>query len=93
MEEKGVHAHYASIERLTELENGKVEWRMATSSKAGGAVPQFMTEMSMASNISHVRFATPSPVFLNTDGHPAGRPGLPQLAEVHKGEACADRDD
>lgn len=55
LEEKGVHGRYVSIERLTELENGKVEWRMATSSKAGGLLPQSLTEMSVPSNIAHVR--------------------------------------
>lgn len=54
LEEKGVHGRYVSVERIMELDNGKVEWRMATSSKAGGLIPQSMTELSMASSISKV---------------------------------------
>ncbi|KAI0345341.1 hypothetical protein BDW22DRAFT_1406051 [Trametopsis cervina] len=52
-EEKGVKARYVSIEQLKELENGKTEWRMATSSRAEGLIPQFLTESSMPSSISH----------------------------------------
>ncbi|KAI0372923.1 hypothetical protein BV20DRAFT_963358 [Pilatotrama ljubarskyi] len=52
MEEKGVKGRYASVERIQELENGKVEWRMATSSTPGGKIPQFVAESSMASTIS-----------------------------------------
>ncbi|KAJ7046974.1 hypothetical protein C8F04DRAFT_1062339 [Mycena alexandri] len=32
LEEKGVKGRYVSIERLLELEDGSIEWRMATSS-------------------------------------------------------------
>ncbi|KAI0093975.1 hypothetical protein BDY19DRAFT_289343 [Irpex rosettiformis] len=52
-EEKGVKARYASVELLTELENAKIEWKMATTSRAEGLIPQFLTEASMPSNISH----------------------------------------
>jgi len=52
-EEKGVKARYVSIEFLKELEGGKTEWRMATSSRAEGLLPQFLTELSMPSSISH----------------------------------------
>lgn len=55
LEEKGVKGRYVAVERLQELENGKVEWRMATSSTPGGSIPQFVAESSMASTISHVR--------------------------------------
>ncbi|KAI0705863.1 hypothetical protein BC835DRAFT_1261215 [Cytidiella melzeri] len=54
MEEKGVKARYASIELLTELEGGKTEWKMATTSRAEGLIPQFLTELSMPGSISHV---------------------------------------
>ncbi|OBZ69196.1 hypothetical protein A0H81_10772 [Grifola frondosa] len=53
LEEKGVKGRYVSVERLTELDNGNVEWRMATSSTPGGKIPQFVAESSMASTISH----------------------------------------
>ncbi|THG98688.1 hypothetical protein EW026_g3539 [Hermanssonia centrifuga] len=53
LEEKGVKARYVSIESLKELDGGKVEWRMATASRAEGNLPQFLTERSMPSSISH----------------------------------------
>ncbi|KIP12281.1 hypothetical protein PHLGIDRAFT_98205 [Phlebiopsis gigantea 11061_1 CR5-6] len=52
LEEKGVHGHYVSVERIQELDNGKIEWRLATSSRAEGNIPQFLTERSMATSIS-----------------------------------------
>ena len=54
LEEKGVKGRYASVERILELDNGKVEWRMATSSTPGGNIPQFVADSSMASTISNV---------------------------------------
>jgi hypothetical protein len=36
LEEKGVKGRYVSVERLLELEDGSIEWRMATSSTPGG---------------------------------------------------------
>ncbi|RDX56474.1 hypothetical protein OH76DRAFT_1451588 [Lentinus brumalis] len=53
LEEKGVKGRYVSVERIQELDNGKVEWHMATSSTPGGSIPQFVAESSMASTISH----------------------------------------
>lgn len=53
-EEKGVKGRYVSVERLKELENGKIEWRMATSSSPGGSLPSFLVESSMAGQISAV---------------------------------------
>lgn len=55
LEEKGVKGRYVSVERVRELDNGSVEWRMATSSSPGGSIPQFIAEKSMASKISEVR--------------------------------------
>ncbi|KAH9948969.1 hypothetical protein B0H21DRAFT_730952 [Amylocystis lapponica] len=52
LEEKGVKGRYVSVERLKELEGGKVEWRMATSSTPGGKIPTFLAESSMDSTIS-----------------------------------------
>ncbi|KAI1794613.1 hypothetical protein LXA43DRAFT_114317 [Ganoderma leucocontextum] len=53
LEEKGVKGRYSSVERIQELDNGKVEWRMATSSTPGGSIPQFVADSSMASTISN----------------------------------------
>lgn len=55
LEEKGVKGRYMSIERITELENGKVEWRMAVSSSPGGMIPAVVSEGSMAGQISKAR--------------------------------------
>ncbi|KAL6305309.1 hypothetical protein BKA93DRAFT_222665 [Sparassis latifolia] len=53
IEEKGVKGRYVSVERLKELGNGKVEWKMATSSTPGGNIPSFVAESTMDSTISH----------------------------------------
>ncbi|EKM55162.1 uncharacterized protein PHACADRAFT_255589 [Phanerochaete carnosa HHB-10118-sp] len=53
LEEKRVQGRYVSIERIKDLGDGRLEWRMATSSKAGGLLPQSLTEMSMPSSIAH----------------------------------------
>lgn len=55
LEEKGVKGRYVSVERLQEVEGGKVIWTMATSSTPGGSIPQFVAESSMGSQISAVR--------------------------------------
>ncbi|KAJ3935017.1 MAG: hypothetical protein NXY57DRAFT_581336 [Lentinula lateritia] len=52
MEEKGVKGRYVSIERITELEDGSTEWRMATSSSPGGSLPSWLVEGTMAGKIS-----------------------------------------
>lgn len=64
LEERGVKGRYASVERIRELEGGKVEWLMATSSTAGGNIPTFVTENSMASQISAVGFSSFSDLVL-----------------------------
>ncbi|KAF5358163.1 hypothetical protein D9756_001338 [Leucocoprinus leucothites] len=58
-EEKGERAYYVSVERVKQLENGNVEWRMATSSDIGGLVPKFATEMSMPKSIAEVCISLP----------------------------------
>jgi len=55
LEEKGVRARYASVERLQEVDGGKVHWQMATSSTPGGMIPPFIAEMSIDSQISAVK--------------------------------------
>ncbi|KAI9571488.1 hypothetical protein HD554DRAFT_196499 [Boletus coccyginus] len=52
IEEKGTKGRYVSVERLLELENGKVEWRMATSSTPGGSIPSFISESSVPGQIA-----------------------------------------
>ena len=54
LEEHGVKGRYTSVERLTELEDGTVEWAMATSSTPGGSIPAFVTERSMPGQIAQV---------------------------------------
>ncbi|TBU65556.1 hypothetical protein BD310DRAFT_836448 [Dichomitus squalens] len=53
LEEKGVKGRYASVERILELDNGKVEWRMATSSTPGGNIPVFIAESSIPGSIAN----------------------------------------
>ncbi|KIJ69332.1 hypothetical protein HYDPIDRAFT_80133, partial [Hydnomerulius pinastri MD-312] len=52
IEEKGTKGRYSAVERLLEMEDGKVEWRMATSSTPGGSIPSFVSEGSMPGQIS-----------------------------------------
>ncbi|KAI0320122.1 hypothetical protein OF83DRAFT_1053756, partial [Amylostereum chailletii] len=51
-EEKAIKGHYTSVEQIRELDSGKVEWRMATSSSPGGRIPAFLVESSMAGQIA-----------------------------------------
>ncbi|KAJ7273295.1 hypothetical protein C8J57DRAFT_1317471 [Mycena rebaudengoi] len=52
LEEKGVKGRYVSAERIKELPNGEVEWRMATSSTPGGSIPTYFVERSMPGKIA-----------------------------------------
>ncbi|RSH93358.1 hypothetical protein EHS25_007714 [Saitozyma podzolica] len=52
-EKSRVRGKYVSVERVRELEDGeKVEWKMATSSDAGGNIPRFVTNSSLPNSIS-----------------------------------------
>jgi len=53
-EERGVKGRYVSVERIMELENGNIEWCMATSSTPGGSIPNFIAESSMSGKIASV---------------------------------------
>ena len=55
IEERGTKGRYVSVERLLELGDGRVEWRMATSSTPGGKIPSFVSEASMPGQIAAVR--------------------------------------
>ncbi|KAJ3509297.1 hypothetical protein NLJ89_g5294 [Agrocybe chaxingu] len=55
LEEKGVNivkARYTAVERIMELENGNVEWRMATSSTPAGLIPTFIAESAVPKKIA-----------------------------------------
>ncbi|KIM65328.1 hypothetical protein SCLCIDRAFT_542377 [Scleroderma citrinum Foug A] len=52
LEGKGTKGRYVAVERIVELENGEVEWRMATSGTPGGMIPSFITESSMPGQIA-----------------------------------------
>lgn len=43
-----------SVERILELEDGTIEWRMATSSTPGGSIPTYFVERSLAGQIAEV---------------------------------------
>jgi hypothetical protein len=52
-EEKArVRGKYVSVELVKEHPDGSVEWRMATSSDAGGNIPRFITNASMPKNVA-----------------------------------------
>ncbi|WVF68469.1 hypothetical protein IAT40_003236 [Kwoniella sp. CBS 6097] len=52
-EKSRVRGKYVSVERVRELDGGDVvEWRMATSSDAGGNIPQFVTNRSLPGSIA-----------------------------------------
>jgi hypothetical protein len=53
LEEKGAKGRYVSVERITELADGKTKWEMATSSTPGGNIPSFVSERSMDGQISN----------------------------------------
>ncbi|KAL5529200.1 hypothetical protein ACEPAG_5174 [Sanghuangporus baumii] len=50
---KGARGRYVAVERLQELENGKTEWRMATSSTPGGSIPSFVAQASIPSTVAN----------------------------------------
>lgn len=52
IERKGVRGRYVAVERLLELDDGKVEWRMATSASPGGMIPSFIAKSSMPGQIA-----------------------------------------
>lgn len=51
-EKSRVRGKYVSVERVCEVQGGGVEWRMATSSDAGGNIPRFITNQSLPGSIS-----------------------------------------
>ncbi|WRT69650.1 uncharacterized protein IL334_006640 [Kwoniella shivajii] len=52
-EKSRVRGKYVSVERVKEIEQGnEVEWRMATSSDAGGNIPRFVTNGSLPNSIA-----------------------------------------
>ncbi|KAF9532228.1 hypothetical protein CPB83DRAFT_665682 [Crepidotus variabilis] len=54
LEPKGaITGRYVSVERVMELENGNIEWRVVTSSSPGGNIPSFIVNSSMAKTIAH----------------------------------------
>ncbi|KAG8878388.1 hypothetical protein FRB97_002551 [Tulasnella sp. 331] len=52
MEERGVRGKYAAVERIRELDDGTVEWRVATTTTVGGFVPDWITSRSVPSAIA-----------------------------------------
>lgn len=52
-EKSRVRGKYVSVELVREVEDGKrVEWRMATSSDAGGNIPRFVTNSALPKSIA-----------------------------------------
>jgi len=53
-EEPGVRAFYAAVERVKQLDSGKVEWRMATTSDSGGLVPKCIEQLALPKAVAAV---------------------------------------
>jgi hypothetical protein len=52
-EKSRVRGKYVSVELVREIEDGKrAEWRMATSSDAGGSIPRFVTNSALPKSIA-----------------------------------------
>lgn len=51
-EKARVRGKYVSVELVTEKGGAEVEWRMATSSDAGGNIPRFVTNSSLPRSIA-----------------------------------------
>jgi len=54
LEESGVKAKYACVERVMELPNGNTEWRCATSGTAGGSIPDWLVEPTLEKKVAQV---------------------------------------
>ncbi|KAF4616411.1 hypothetical protein D9613_008240 [Agrocybe pediades] len=52
LEESGVKAKYACVERVMELPNGNTEWRCATSGTAGGSIPDWLVEPTLEKKVA-----------------------------------------
>jgi hypothetical protein len=79
-EESGVKGRYVSIDRLMELEDGRTEWRMATSSTPGGSIPEFLSESLMDDTITQVRDSASLSGLIADVLNCLGRPPFPRVA-------------
>ncbi|KAG8940779.1 hypothetical protein FRC04_005048 [Tulasnella sp. 424] len=52
LEERGIRGRFAAVERLRELEDGTVEWRVATTTTIGGFVPDWVTSRAVPKAIA-----------------------------------------
>lgn len=62
-----MRGRYASVERILELPGDRVEWRMATTSSAGGLIPQFFANLAMPEVVSKVIPNIPIHRFITDD--------------------------
>lgn len=69
IEEMGTKGRYVSVERLLELGDGKIEWRMATSSTPGGRIPSFVSEHSLPGQIAAVCTSPRTPCHITHSDH------------------------
>lgn len=53
-EDTGIRGYYTCVEHITELSDGKIEWRLVTSNAPGGSIPTFIAEMGLPRRISAV---------------------------------------
>ncbi|KAJ7018479.1 hypothetical protein C8F04DRAFT_977262 [Mycena alexandri] len=51
-EDRGVKGRYACVEKITELPNGRTEWRLVTSSTPAGLIPKSLGDKTLPARIS-----------------------------------------
>jgi hypothetical protein len=51
-EKSRVRGKYVSVELVQERPDGSVEWRMGTSSDAGGSIPRFVTNATLPRSVA-----------------------------------------
>ncbi|KAJ7267250.1 hypothetical protein C8J57DRAFT_1068192, partial [Mycena rebaudengoi] len=65
----GIKGRYACVEKITQLPDGRTEWRLVTSNTPGGWIPKFLVEKTLPARISLV---SPYAIafWMNTDPEP-----------------------
>ncbi|KAJ7453733.1 hypothetical protein FB451DRAFT_1049948 [Mycena latifolia] len=53
-EEHGIKGRYTCVEKITELPDGRTEWRLVTSSTPAGSIPKSLAEKTLPARISLV---------------------------------------
>lgn len=54
-EDHGIKGRYACVEQITELPDGRTEWRLVTSSTPAGFIPKALADKTLPARIALVR--------------------------------------